>query len=474
MEQTNNHDTPDLVADKAGPTIQSFTRDPTGQPQQLTFKLSRQRWLVLLAMAIYGLFVAALSEFRPILSVLLKLLELDITDYTYIKQMFMYLPALTSIPTGWFIDKYGLKATMYVATLFMLIGNGFRYLMFNPQWANSAQLRVGCWIVSGFAAVQGAGIYFCAPLKVSENWFGESERSIAWTVLISAYNIGSSVASFLLPRIVTGVGDIRYLAYINLISGLAVAAGIFVFIDRSKPKSPPSERMVKSSQTNLPWLRSIKRMLGQRDIILHLVHETIYESMTLAAHSFIQPILVRSGHSSVFVGNVLSINSLLSVVMMIALATVVHRIRDVTSTCKLASVIRTFGFILHLYSMLYEFSDGVVLALAVLYVVCKCWSLPNNNNMTAHLICGTISEATVTGVSVTLYTTFASISSIAFVKFRKEDGSDHGDYTESIAMASIVCLLNSAVYLVLFRGQPAAKQDAANETTTGIATDVIV
>lgn len=442
---------------------QPMNEDQAHQPQ--TYKLSKQRWLVLFAITLYGLLCAATGEFSVILNTMLKLLELPLDKYIYIGQLFMYLPAISTIPTAWFIDRYGFKVVMYVAVVFMLIRSFFRALMFYPDYPNWQRFKLVYWIISGLAASQSAAIFFCTPLKISENWFAESERSIAWTIMISSYSIGGAIASFIFPRFIHNVSDVKPLAYLNFISGIVVAIVAVSCITRSKPKHPPSERTIKSAAKKLPWLSSIKKMFKQRDIVLHIMHEIIFDCMLLAVLTVIQDILTRSGHSEIFVGNIMSINSILSVIVVVILAAFVHRVTDITLACKLASITRALVFVVHLLTMLYPTEEWIILAVSVIFIICKSWALPNNNNMTANLVSGTVSEATIAGVSTTLFVIMASVGQVAFVKLIRKNELGESDYTRSMTMACMVCVVNSLIYIIFFKGQKA--KDEGNSDSRG-------
>lgn len=412
-------------------------------------------------MTLYGLISAGTGEFSAILNTMLKLLNLKLDNYIYISQVFMYIPAVGAIPTAWFIDKYGLKIVLYIASIFMLIRSVFRALMFYPDFPHWDQYKLTYWIISGLAASQSATMFFCTPLKISENWFPSSERSIAWTVMISSYSIGATLGAFFYPRMINDVSDVKPLSYLNLGSGVVLTFVMLICITRSKPKHPPSARSIKSSAEaqKLSWGASIKRMLKHRDIILHILHETIYDSMILSVLAVIQDILIATGHSKIFVGNLIAINSLVSVVMLVALAGLVHRISDITLACKVASVARTLIFIVHLMTMLYPMHEWIIMSVSVVYTICRSWALPNMNNMTAHIISGTVSEATISGVSTTLYVIMMSIGQVAFVQLIREDANGKRDYTYSITMACIVAVVNSLVYMIFFKGQQAKTTD---------------
>jgi len=420
---------------------------------QPDIKLYRRRWAVLFAICVFGILGTLAGETGPILHTMLDLLELPLHQYVYIDQVFGYLPILSTVPTAWFMDRYGMRVTMYGATAFMIIKSIFSALLFSPDLAGWKQYKFMYWTFSSIAGMQTISIFYCTPLKISENWFSESERSIAWTLMITSSNIGVSIACFFLPRVVQKVEDVKPLCYVNLVTATLTTIVVFTCITKSRPPSPPSQRMIKSSAKPMPYFKSIKKMFGQRDIVIHMLHVTIFEGVYISMITVIQDILLVSGHSTIFVGDLLSINSIISLILVVGLAAHVHRVKDITLACKLASLLKSIFLVLHLATMLYPLPDWVVLISSITYVCIRSWSMPTFNNMTAHLACGIVSEATMAGFGTTLVIVAITISKVAFVSLLQKTPDGKNDYTFSIAFTSVVCIINSAAYLIFFTGK---------------------
>lgn len=415
-------------------------------------RLSKRRWAVLFAMSVFGMTSFLTSEVSPILHTMLDLLEVTLSQYVYILQFFNYLPALMTVPTAWFIDRYGIQVSMYIVTGLMLIRNGSKALLFNPDLSYWKSLKMTYYIITNVTGTQIMITYFCMPLKVSENWFATSERSVAWTVMMSASNIGVSVAAFLLPRFIHSVSDVKFLFYLNIGAAILTTVTIICCITRSMPKHPPSERMIKSQAEPLAYFSSLKKTIKHRDIMVHLLHEAVFEGLYLSAMTIIQDILMSSGHTQIFVGNLISVLAIFSVITLVVLASFVHRVTNATSTCKIASIARSSLFVLHLFTMLYPMSGWVILAVALLCSLLKSWAAPNFNNMTAQLACGMVSEATIAGIAVTITVVTISMGQLMFVQLSRTVNGQ-SDYTYSIICASVLAMVDSFLYLIFFKGK---------------------
>lgn len=289
----------------------------TEENDQKTFKLSKRRWAICFAVCIFSFMGGISDESSTILHTILELLEMPLTKYVYIGQLFSYLPLVTTIPTAWFVDTYGIRPALYAATAFMLIRNLFRSLMFNTNLPMWEEYKFAYWIISSLAGWQAGSIFWCVPLKISETWFSEAERSLAWTVMVMTGGLGTSVAALVYPRIIHDGRDVKPLFYINIAGAMISTLAVLICVTRSKPKYPPNERTSRSAEAleQINYLRSIINLFKQRDFMIHLFHAAIYDGVYWALYGIIQDILTSSGHSEVFVGDLISMNSIYSMIV---------------------------------------------------------------------------------------------------------------------------------------------------------------
>lgn len=420
-------------------------------------KLSKRRWLVLFALSIFGLSIAVTGDTSPILHLILKLLGLRIDKYLYITQIFYYTMAAVAIPTACLVDKYGIKFGVYTCAGLYVLHGFFRFLLYFPDLPGWSDFKIYYWVVSSFLSTIQLSIFFLLPLKVSETWFSESERSVAWTIMFSQLNVGTCFASFLYPRIMQEVMDIKILAYINIVCVSLSALITFTCINRSEPEHPPNKRVAEAAKDTTPFLVSFMKMIKHKDIMVHLIHMSIFESVTLSMGSATQDIFTSVGFTEVFAGNFMAINAFVGLVMQIIMARFIHKVENITLTCKLSSALQVGVLVMYLVTlMLPGISGWGIIAVSVLLQMCKSWVAPNFTNMTAHLACGTVSQATIIGSSMTVTVATMTVIQTSFVSLIKITDKTT-NYDNSLLFLAILAVVNEAIYLTIFKGQSKSK-----------------
>lgn len=432
---------------------------------QEDIKLTKRRWAILFAVASFGLFGSLAGETGSILHTVLDLLELKLKKYVLIQQSFSYLPVLTTVPAGWFIDKYGLKVAMQLAVVVMIIRDTFRALLFNPYIPYWKHLKIFYWIMLNIASSQAVTLYYCLPLKVSENWFSDTERTLAWSTMLSSSNIGLSIASFSFPRFIHEVKDVYPLFYLNIACAVATTIIVLLSITKSKPTHPPSERMVVSMSNRMPYFKSIKLALKQRDLLIHLFHEAIFEGIAIAVLVVLQDILTSSGKSNIFVGNLMSILGIASVMMIISLSTFVHRMKNIVLACKVASLMRTALIVPFFLVILWPTPEYLIIIIGLASNLTRSWASPNFTNMTAHLASGVIPEATIAGISVTTTVVLISLSQVIFVQLIETSHDGNHDYTRPMIFAIVVCVIDALFYVIFFKGKTNRRREDTESPT---------
>lgn len=433
------------------------------------YVLSKRRWAFLFAISVFSFTSSLCDNDKPILTTMLELVGLSLDQYIYISQIFIYVPVFMSMPTAMFVDKYGLRMTMYAATLLMLLRNTSKALLFStdiPMWP---QLKMVYWVVSTIASMQMVSLFYCMPLKISESWFGESERSLAWVVIVTSADIGESLGSFMLPRFVQNAHEVKPLAYLNIACAFITIITTLTCVTRSQPKFPPSARSTRArSRPRLTWA-SLKLMLKSKQLMMHTVYAAIFRSGMIPVAIVMQTILISSGHDKVFIGNLMSVSSLTNMFAIIFLSLFVHKARDITLMTKMSASLVVLLFIakywFYVNPHIHEFGLYAIAAVAAL---CFAWFEPNNMNMCASLASGVVSEATISGVGIMLTTFGMSISQIVFVALVQTDKKGHEDYTRSMIFVTLLIGINLILYLIFFKG-PDKKSSADGDNVAAAA-----
>merc|ERR1711973_900377 len=79
------------------------------------------------------------------------------------------------------------------------------------------------------------------PTKVSQNWFGESERGLATGVLAMSLPLGIVMGQGCTPIFVTQGEDVPLMNIIWFIPALLTQLMVFFVVTSSNPPSPPSQ-----------------------------------------------------------------------------------------------------------------------------------------------------------------------------------------------------------------------------------------
>lgn len=218
-----------------------------------------------------------------------------------------------------------------------------------------------------------------------------------------------------------------------------------------------------------PFFVTIRRMLTHKDIMLHQLHNAVSASVSLTVGSVLQDILKSIGFSAIFTGNYLTMNALISIVMLIVMASFVHKVHNATLACKLCSIARSSLFIGLMASMVFKAPGYVIIIASIAATVCKSWSSPHFNNMTAHLACGTVSQPTIVGFAVLTTTLTYSLVQVTFATLIEKQPGKSSDYHRSLLFLVVVCVIDELIYLILFRGRqvqaPDREKEEADEST---------
>lgn len=428
------------------------------------FKLSKRRWLVLMAFSLFGLTIALTDITSPILILFLELLDLDIKEYNYLQPIFYYVMVIFAFPTAMFVDKYGIKRAMHTSAGLFVIHGFIRALMFFPELPYHSKIKFPCYIISSMFGVEMMTMFFLLPMKVSETWFSSSERSVAWAFMISQLNVGICIASFVYPRIITTLKDFKILAYVNIACVIVTAVSSILLVTRAEPEHPPNERVAKANkETPRSFKKSLVKMVKHRDMLVHLIHLAIFESLTLSVDSNLQDILKSIGLDGIFTGNLMSANAFITIIMQVLVAFFVNAVKNHTFNCKLGSFLQGILFAVYLLTIIMPQKSWILVSISFFLTVCKSWVTPNFTNMTAHLSCGVVSQATVVGFTMFLIVIVKTVINIIFTKLIVISGEDTHYYEHALIFLCVLSLLNEIFYLGFFHGQSNVNVDEGNQ-----------
>jgi len=96
-----------------------------------------------------------------------------------------------NFPSTFVLDRYGLRVGVIVGMILLVIGLWIRVLINYSFW----------YVIAGQTVLAiSQPFLYNAPIKVTGNWFGESERPVA-TMIGTSANILGVLLGFLLPKL---------------------------------------------------------------------------------------------------------------------------------------------------------------------------------------------------------------------------------------------------------------------------------
>jgi len=109
----------------------------------------------------------------------------------------------------------------------------------------------------------------CVPTKVSQNWFGESERSLATLVLAMSNPLGIVLGQSITPLFVTDSSTVPLLNLIWFLPALLGFLLTMVGVQSSLPPTPPSHSATTSlAGVKKPFLTTIRKLVNNKPYII--------------------------------------------------------------------------------------------------------------------------------------------------------------------------------------------------------------
>lgn len=90
------------------------------------------------------------------------------------------------------------------------------------------------------------------PAKMAYDWFPIHESTRSLVLATVGYNVGAGFSVYFSPRYIANQAQIYKLGYVYIFSAMIMTLVVLLFIQRSRPKMPPSSSAIMSAQTNVP------------------------------------------------------------------------------------------------------------------------------------------------------------------------------------------------------------------------------
>lgn len=455
------------------------------------------------------------NDYNSIMKVFTDLMHLSVDKYVYANQFFYYVPPLAAMPVAYMLDRYDLKKSMRIVVALIAVRNLARVLLFMPNLGPEelwTSMRFIYWIVANITMNFVMVLYYCLPLKVSEDWFSKEERSVAWTCILLMPILGTALSALTVPHFVSHVGQVNRLAYMQIATYFISAFAILIGITRSKPETgPPSERKAKANlclgSNPISMSEKLRRLACNKDIWLHIFALQTFQAIMGTINTVAQDLFKSAGLGIVFCGQLLASMNILTVVFQLISSARLERrankeeqhqqqvgqlgqnlnsSRAITLRCKMCLTLQCSAFLLYAIALNVHLLRGaatagddkgqwihfvvsnqwlLLIAFSTLYVLALSWSNPNYNEQAARMIAGSVTEATYGAAGTVSHCVTQTIFSSAFVALRYDTdvddgkGHKHSEYWRSILFVSLCAVTMTSVYVVFFEGKQ-------SETTT--------
>ncbi|KAI8637409.1 major facilitator superfamily domain-containing protein [Parasitella parasitica] len=220
----------DIVVDDD--TSSESGRSTVVDPFAYPLKTYPQAWIALLFLVILR---TAISVFQFTFSVVPTLtgemFNVSLTAVNWLANVQGVMYVFMSFFTGWIFQRLGVKRSLILAAVLNATGSAIRSV--------AVKLNPPSFIITMLGQIIGSS---SAPLALNimttfaATWFTENMRATAGMFVASNY--GAILGMFLIPNLASGLDKIPMV--VHIVSGIAVAALIPIFVMPSKPPTPPS------------------------------------------------------------------------------------------------------------------------------------------------------------------------------------------------------------------------------------------
>lgn len=304
---------------------------------------------------------------------------------------------ILAMPIAWLVGKCGLRNSLYICAGFITIRSIANSFLYAQHWHLWSQLRLVYWLVAIISSTVSSTIYNTLPLKMSESWFAENERTFVWSFCSIAESFGCSLAGMVLPVYIKTASDAYKLIYANgFVAIVCILATVFG-VKRSKPLHPATERTIKSSSVaKQPALETLKLILASRNIMLIMFVGPIFESIYIAIHMLLADILRKSKITPVAVGQLVASLLFTGGVAQASLALLIGDKGDFVNrnpvNYKIIIMLAAVGLGIYAGALVLSTSWQVLIVAAVVSQLARQLTNVNIRNMSAYLISGYLPE----------------------------------------------------------------------------------
>lgn len=217
----------------------------------------------------------------------------DISDFgvNMVSLMFLVLYLPGSVLSLYATERFGMKANLMIGMFLNLVMTWLKYCATALNNQASAYMLL---IIGQTAGAIGQPLILNSAVRVSSDWFPESESSAATIVLTMANIVGQMGGSFVPPFVVHATTDLKALMWWQIIP-CAVTLLLAAVVLQDRPEHPPSasialawqrqdsrQSAATSTQSLVHAWRDVKSLLANRSFLILATGFGIATSMAWA------------------------------------------------------------------------------------------------------------------------------------------------------------------------------------------------
>eukprot|EP00096_Caligus_rogercresseyi_P007109 TRINITY_DN2459_c0_g1_i1.p1 TRINITY_DN2459_c0_g1~~TRINITY_DN2459_c0_g1_i1.p1 ORF type:complete len:493 (+),score=163.32 TRINITY_DN2459_c0_g1_i1:15-1493(+) len=205
----------------------------------------------------------------------------------------------------------------------------------------------------------------CVPTKISQHWFGDSERTLATILLGMSNPMGIVLGQGLTPQFVTTPRDVPLM---NTVWFIPAAIGSMITIMKVKndyPPSPPSQSSASQTRHRLNYLTSVRRLITNFPFVIMFLFLGAAMGYISTISTKIEQLLCSRGYSDQLSGFSGSLVLLTGFIASFAFGFLAVKIRRIVALCKASGVVVTLFLALVCYAFLQPDRPGLIIASCV-------------------------------------------------------------------------------------------------------------
>ena len=253
---------------------------------QIKAKLSPYAWVVWLAAALFYS-IEFFQRVAPgvIAEPLQKSLHVGPETLGLVISFYLYAYAIAQIPVGVFLDRFGNRLALTVASATVALGT-ILFASVESLWALAlARILVGV----------GSAFAFVGCLRLANAWFSKSYFPVVVGLTNTIGVIGALFGEAPLNAMIHSMGWQHALMITGVIA-LGISALIFIFV-RNRPKVSPDPRHPICCDNDQPILATLKEVLGHGRTWITAIYASIMVSPVIAfAELWAVPFLKNAHH----------------------------------------------------------------------------------------------------------------------------------------------------------------------------------